>query len=299
MFASVPIFAFGIRPYNYEIVKIILLTILTLYSGFFAALIWNDITDADIDAIAHPNRPIPSGRIKTNKFFGIALIFSALTCIFAFLISIFCLFLVGIAAIFVAFHNKYLKRKVKLPAYSEIFGPFQWIVVVLFGFFVIWTVIPFSSEILINIPFFGNISTNGSSVQQMILLILFIYFADASHDIAEGIHDADADHIHGVKTYSTTFGKKKAVKISFTMFTISGIIGILLFIQSILSPIFLFLFLILFVYSLYYPLKLFKSNKIKMEEKGILVGRKLYDYFLFAFDIIFIDLIIQILILNH
>ena len=68
MFASIPMLAYGIQPYNFEIIRIIALTILTMYSGFFSTLIWNDITDSDIDSIAHPNRPIPSGRISPKKY---------------------------------------------------------------------------------------------------------------------------------------------------------------------------------------------------------------------------------------
>ena len=298
MFASVPMLAYEIQYYNYEIIRIVFITVMTMYSGFFTVLIWNDITDSDIDAVAHSNRPLPSGRINAKKYFGIALIFSALTFIFAILISVWCLILVGIAALFVAFHNKYLKRRVKLPAYSEIFGPFQWIVVAIFGFFAIWSALPQSSEILIIVPFFGNISTSSKAIQQMILLIFFTYFADNAHDIAEGIHDADADHMHGVKTYATTFGVEKAARISFLMFVISGILGIFLFLQSILSPIFLGLFLLLFVYTLTYPLQLIKFKKGEIEKQGILVGRKLYDYFLFTYDIIFIGMVIQILIFN-
>jgi heme O synthase-like polyprenyltransferase len=49
-----------------------------LYAGFFAALIWNDITDSEIDGIAHPDRPIPSGKISKKRFFAIALVFSAM-----------------------------------------------------------------------------------------------------------------------------------------------------------------------------------------------------------------------------
>jgi len=298
MFASVPMFAYGIQPYNFEIIKIILLTILTMYTGFFATLIWNDITDADIDTIAHPDRPIPSGRINTKKFFKIALIFSFLNFIFAILISIWCFVIVGVTALFVAFHNKYFKRIIKLPAYSEIFGPFQWVVVVIFGFLAIWTTTPISSEISINISFLGNILTSSRAIESMILLIFFTYFADSSHDIAEGIHDAEADLKHGIKTYATTFGKEKASKISLIMFIISGIFGIVLFYRSILSPFFLCIFLLLFIYTLFYPLGLLKSNKKEIEKQGLIVGRKLYDYFLFTFDILFIGLIIHIFIFN-
>lgn len=298
MFASVPMLAFGIQSYNYEIIKIILFTILAMYSGFFASLIWNDISDFDIDAIAHPDRPIPSGRIDKKRFFKIALIFSAFTFIFSILISIWCLIIVGLNAFFVAVHNRYLKRKIKLPAYSEIFGPFQWIVVVIFGFFAIWTAAPISSEISISSPFFGNIFTNSKAIGQMILLIIFTYFADTSHDIAEGIHDAEADIRHGVKTYATTFGKEKAARISLIMFIISGIFGIVMFLQSILSIIFLIIFLMFFLYTLIYPFRLLRSNEKDIEKQGLIVGRKLYDYFLFTFDIIFIDLIIHIIFFN-
>lgn len=45
MFACLPMFAYGMQPYNYEIAKIIVLAVLTIYSGFFAVLIWIDITD--------------------------------------------------------------------------------------------------------------------------------------------------------------------------------------------------------------------------------------------------------------
>jgi len=67
MYASVPMLAYGIQTYDLEIVRIILLTILTMYSGFFAALIWNDITDADIDIIVHPDRPVPAGTISKKN----------------------------------------------------------------------------------------------------------------------------------------------------------------------------------------------------------------------------------------
>jgi len=110
MFASMPMLAYGIKPYDFVILKIILFSILSLYSGFFAALIWNDITDADIDSIAHPDRPLPSGRISSKKFFGIAVVFSATTFLFAYLVSFWCLVLVGLTALFVTFHDEYLKK---------------------------------------------------------------------------------------------------------------------------------------------------------------------------------------------
>src|SRR5512136_2981424 len=125
MYTSVPMLAYGIQQYDINIMRVIIFTVITLYAGFFAALIWNDITDADIDSVAHPDRPIPSGRISKKNFFVIALFFSALVFFFAILISPICLIIVCTAALFVTFHDKYLKKRVKIPAYSEIFTPVQ------------------------------------------------------------------------------------------------------------------------------------------------------------------------------
>jgi 4-hydroxybenzoate polyprenyltransferase len=299
MYASVPMLVYGIKIYNWEIFKVIILTIIALYSGYFATLIWNDITDADIDALAHPDRPIPGGRISSKRFFIVALFFSATTFIFSYLVNIWCLALVGAAALFVAIHNKYLKKIIKIPAYSEIFTPIQWVVVAVFGFFAIWTTLPQSNEITISMPIFGDvISTSFSEIQTMILLVIFTYFTDVAHDLPEGIHDLKGDLKSGVKTYATTFGEVKTIKISFAMYIISGILGILLYIKTILSPIFLILFLILWIYMMSFSFRLLVASKEKRIEFSSIVGRKGFDYFIFVFNLIFLDILIQ-LVLNY
>jgi len=262
-------------------------------------LIWNDITDADIDSVAHPDRPIPSGRISSNKFFAIALFFSATTFIFSFLVSFWCFILVGFAALFVAFHDKYLKKIVKIPAYSEIFTPIQWVVVAIFGYLAIWTAIPQNSSIILNMPIFENISTNIYEIQNMILFVIFIYFADNAHDLPEGIHDAKGDRKLGVRTYATSFGEKNAARISFAMFLVSGLLGIILYFRTILSPIFLIPFLAIWLYTMYYSYKLLKTDVKDMGDLSSIVGRKGFNYFLFAFDLIFIDLVVQLFIFNY
>jgi geranylgeranylglycerol-phosphate geranylgeranyltransferase len=277
MYASVPMLAYGIRPYDSSMIVIIILTILSLYSGFFAALIWNDITDVDIDNISHPDRPIPSGMISSKKFFVIAVFFSILTFVFSYLVSFWCLVVVGLSALFVTFHNKYLKKIVRIPAYSEIFTPLQWIVV----------------------PVFGYIAIEGSNLQNMVLLVIFTYFADAAHDLPEGIHDLEGDRASKVGTYATSFGVSNAARISFIMFLVSGILGIFLYYRTILSAIFLFPFICVWGYTLFYSIKLLKANKNEINNLSAMVGRKGFNYFLFSFDLIFIDLIIQLIWFNY
>lgn len=295
MFACVPMLAYGIENYNTEIFRIIILTIITLYSGFFAALIWNDITDINIDVIAHPERPIPKGSISKIKFFFIALIFSALTFIFAIMISIWCLILVGATALFVTFHNKYLKKSIKIPAYSEIFTPVQWLTVAIFGFFAIWTSLPPIGENTFSIQLFGYISFNTYDFHNMIILVIFTYFADNAHDLPEGIHDVEGDYKAGVKTYATSFGERNAAMISFIMFFISGIFSVILFLRTILSPFFLILFLIIWINILRNSFKLIRSDDKDLKEMGIIVGRKGFDYLLMSYNLIFLDLLLQMI----
>ena len=295
MYASVPMLTVGIQQYTFDIIRIIIFTILTLYCGFFAALIWNDITDSDIDTVVHPDRPIPSGRISSRKFFIVALIFSALTFLFSILVSYICFFLVGFAALFVTFHNKYLKKKVKFPAYSEIFTPLQWIVVVLFGFSAIWSVIPQSSDIVIDLSIIGKLSFDTVSLQTLFILVLFTYFADNAHDIAEGIHDVIGDRRLGVRTYATSFGERNAAIISCIWFFLSGIFAFILVIQSIVSLIFLVLFSIIWLYTLTLSIRLLRSKPEELRMLSSMVGRKGFNYLLFSYNILFIDIFLQLL----
>jgi 4-hydroxybenzoate polyprenyltransferase len=300
MYTGAIMFAYGIHPYSLETIRLVLLTIATLYSGFFAALIWNDITDKDIDVVVHPTRPIPDKRISQAKFFGIALVFSALTFIFALLTSVWCLILVGSTALFVTFHNKYLKKKVKIPAYSEIFTPVQWLTVPLFGFFALWSTTTVQGGINISLPLLGLLSVNPADILPMVLLVLFTYFADDAHDLAEGIHDVEGDHKSGVRTYATSFGEKTASKISILMIIIAGVIGFLLWWMTLLSLLFLIPFSILWVYTLNRSLVLTKSTgDVQRRQQAKVVGKAQYDFLLFSYTFIFIDVFFQLLNMTY
>ncbi len=282
MFASVPMLAYGfLLPYTTQMFYIILITTITLYAGFFAALIWNDITDLDIDTKVHPDRPIPSGKISTKRFFGIALVFSGITFLGSILLGFWCFLLVIGAALFVTFHNKYLKKLVKIPAYSEIVTPIQWIVVALFGYTAIWTKFP------------QLISTN--ELQNMLLLVLFIYFTDNAHDIPEGIHDAEGDRLLNVRTYTTSFGEKTAAAVSFLWFILSAVSGTLLFVRTSLGIVFYIPFILLWIYTISYSFRLLRKNVVDMRYYGSIVGRKGFNLLLFSFDLMFLDLLIHLI----
>lgn len=294
MYTTVPLLAYGIQIYDWGIFRIILLSILTLFSGYFATLIWNDISDMEIDKIAHPDRTIPSGRITPKQFFIVALLFSAIVFTCAVLISVWCLFIVGMAALFVTFHNKFLKKIIKIPAYSEIFTPVQWVTVAVFGYVAIWTALPQSHAIRYNLPVLGAIAFDADSFINMILLVLFTYFADDAHDLPEGIHDIDGDKKHGVRTYASSFGIKTSAKVSFAMYFISGIFAIIFFFRTILSPIFLVLFLIIWIYTLNWSYRYIKKDEQEMKDTGLIIGQKGFNYFLTVFDLMLLDILLQL-----
>jgi 4-hydroxybenzoate polyprenyltransferase len=237
---------------------------------------------------------MPSGRITPKQFFIVALVFSALVFSCAILISVWCLFIVGMAALFVTFHNKFLKKIVKIPAYSEIFTPIQWVTVAVFGYVAIWTALPQSNTLRYNLPVLGAISFDADSFVNMILLVLFTYFADDAHDLPEGIHDIEGDKKHGVRTYASSFGIKTSAKISFAMYFISGILAIILFFRTILSPIFLVPFIIVWLYTLSWSYRYIKKDEQEMKETGLLIGQKGFNYFLTVFVLMFLDILLQL-----
>jgi 4-hydroxybenzoate polyprenyltransferase len=273
MFASMPLLAYGTVAYTLNRLAVLFFTTITLYCGFFAALIWNDITDVNIDRVVHSDRPLPSGRIERSKFFAIALVFSLFTFIFSSLVNIWCFLSVCFSAFFVAIHNRYLKKKIRFPAYSELVTPLQWTIV----------------------PIFGFLAAQVYDIRSILCLVLFTYFADSAHDISEGIHDAKGDEIDGIKTYTTCFGKRKAACFSFAWFIISGILGFLLYFITELSLLYLFLFFIVWLYTFKWYFSLYRMNVRKSETFGLIVGRKGLNYFLVVYDIIFIDMLIQVL----
>jgi len=277
MFASMPMFFYGLNSYDFEIIKIIIFTIIVMYNGFFAVIIWNDICDVDIDAIVHSDRALPMGKISKKKFFRVAIIFSIFVFVFSYLVSIRCFLFVGIAALFVAFHNKYLRRFVKIKAYSEIITPLQWTIV----------------------PIFGFIAIEGSNIFNMFLLIIFTYFADGAHDIPEGIHDAEGDKRDGIMTYATSFGEKTAARISFIMLFLAGITGLILYHNSILTIIFLVPFVSFWLYTLYYSYNNLSMKIDDMRKFGLSTGLKIYRFFLATYVFIFLDIFIRLLDLHY
>ena len=273
MFAGISMLAHGTQSFTQNDYLTLFASIGALYTGFFATLIWNDITDAKIDEIVHPDRPIPSKKIEPGRLFPIALVFSLCTFLLSFSVNL--LFFSGVLllAFFVAVHNKYLKKMVSIPAFSEIITPIQWSM----------------------FPVLGYLSFKTLPLIPLAILVPFTYFMVSSHDIIDGIHDCKGDKKNGVQTYANSFGIEIASKISFLWFIISGLFGTILYYVTWLSAIYLILFILLWMITLYHIIKIFRKYK-QVGKYSIHLSRRLYNYFLFTFNIIFLDILIQILI---
>ena len=94
----------------------------------------------------------------------------------------------------------------------------------------------------------------------------------------------------GMGTYAVSFGENIASYVSFAMFFISGIVALLLVYLGVFSWVFLILFMIIWLYTLSYSYRLVKADKNKMKDLGLLVGRKGFNYFLIAYDLMFLDI---------
>ena len=299
MFASVPMLAFGIKSYSSGFLEVVVLSVLCLYCGFFGAIMWNDVTDKEIDRIVHPERAIPSGVVSSKTFFAFAVILALCVFVFSVLISPWCLVLVVLNSLFVGIHNKFLKQKIKFPAYSEIFTPLQWLTVALFGFVAVWSLPESSGSFVVSLPILGTLRASFESLVAMLVLVLFTYFADDAHDVAEGIHDVKGDQANGVQTYATSFGTRRASFVSLAMFVVSGVFGVLLWYFTLLSYLFLIGFLVLWFWIVSEAYKMVKTNQNNLGQMGKRVGRRGFDYLLLTYTLIFFDVLWQLLAAGH
>jgi geranylgeranylglycerol-phosphate geranylgeranyltransferase len=181
-----------------------------------AAMVINDYYDRKIDAINEPNRPIPSGLIKTQEalaFMG-ALIFVGF--VFAILVSplIFGLLCFGVAAVSLAVTATYITvgKSTGLP-----------------GNFLV--------SICVGIPFvYGSLTAIGTVGLNVVLFASMAFLSNTGREITKGIVDVKGDRAEGVKTLAVRFGEKNAatVAVAFFIFAVAltpvtwvlGLVGI-------------------------------------------------------------------------
>jgi geranylgeranylglycerol-phosphate geranylgeranyltransferase len=89
----------------------IFLALIVVFLFSAAGFVMNDYYDREIDRINHPNRPIPSGRIKAESALKIAVIVFIVGIIIAWFINIICFIITIVALLLQISYEKNFKRK--------------------------------------------------------------------------------------------------------------------------------------------------------------------------------------------
>jgi geranylgeranylglycerol-phosphate geranylgeranyltransferase len=159
-----------------------------------AAMVINDYYDRRIDAINEPNRPIPSGLIKTREALAFMGILIVVGFVFAILVSplSFGLLCFGVAAVSLAVTATYITvgKRTGLP-----------------GNFLV--------SICVAIPFiYGSLTAIGTVGLNVVLFASMAFLSNTGREITKGIVDVKGDSAEGVKTLAVQYGEKSAVTVA-------------------------------------------------------------------------------------
>jgi geranylgeranylglycerol-phosphate geranylgeranyltransferase len=150
-----------------------------------ASMAINDYYDRRIDAVNEPNRPIPSGLIKTREALAFALVLT----------------IMGFAAAYLT------------NVYSLATAMIAWIV------FVAYTMVGKRSGLIGNllvstcvaIPFiYGSITTINEINLNVLIFACIALLSNTGREITKGIVDIKGDRTQGVNTLAVHYGEKKA-----------------------------------------------------------------------------------------
>jgi geranylgeranylglycerol-phosphate geranylgeranyltransferase len=163
----------------------ILFGFLTGFTFCAAAMVINDYYDRKIDAINEPQRPIPSGTVKTNEALIFVGILSAVGFVFAGLVSPLC-FVVAAASLAITATYLTVGKRSGLP-----------------GNFLV--------SACVAIPFiYGSITAIGTVGLNVVLFASMAFLSNTGREITKGIVDVKGDSSEGVKTLAVRFGEKNA-----------------------------------------------------------------------------------------
>jgi geranylgeranylglycerol-phosphate geranylgeranyltransferase len=175
-----------------------------------ATFLINDVADRDIDKIVHPDRPIPRGLARATHIFLFGAFLLAAGMALALIVSVRFFMVAALLAALLALYYGFLKRRLRAPFFSDI-------------------VTPVMSALF---PVSAFAASPQFSIEIMLSVVTFIYFADLAHDLIGGVHDRAGDRQHNVSTVALAIGSRPALWISFAAFLLSVAAGGLVYIQG-------------------------------------------------------------------
>jgi len=193
----------------------ILYGFLTGFTFCAASMVINDYYDRKIDVINEPQRPIPSGAVKSKEALVFMLGLIVVGFVFSLLVSPYGLFCFVVAAVSLVITASYLTvgKRSGLP-----------------GNFLV--------SACVAIPFiYGSVTAIGTVGLNVMLFAVMAFLSNTGREITKGIVDVKGDKAERVKTLAVRFGEKVAasVAVGFFMFAVVltpvtwffGLVGIL------------------------------------------------------------------------
>ena len=213
--------------------------------GFFisgSTLILNDYFDLETDKINAPNRPLPSGIIKTSQVIFLSIITALIGLTAAFLISYLALFVAIIFWIIGFLYNWKLKR-------TGLLGNLM-----------------VSTSVAITFIFGGIVVRNPWNIVVWAFSAI-AFFIDLGEEIAADALDMEGDKKINSQSIAIKYGENTAIKISAISFALVVLVSIIPFILGWLGIAYLIMILLMDSIIVFSTLKLLKSQNIQEKRK--------------------------------
>lgn len=145
--------------------------------------IYNDITDIEIDKINRPDRPLPSGKIKSNEAYILYFFFTAIAVVCSFFLESIASIIVLFSILLLIIYSKILKR---IPILGN-----------------------FTIALLAGLVFiFGGVVVDNPAAA--IIPAVFAFLINLIREIVKDMEDVDGDKKVGIKTFPIAFGYQKS-----------------------------------------------------------------------------------------
>ena len=179
-----------------------------------ASMSINDYYDRAIDAVNEPERPIPSGLIKSNEALTFAFLLTAIGFVTAYLTDISCFVLAVVAWIIFSSYTAVGKRS-GLP-----------------GNFLV--------SICVAIPFiYGNYAVAGAIDLNVLLFVSMVFLSNTGREITKGIVDIRGDKTENVNTLAVRFGEKNAARAASAFYLIAVLLSPVPWLLGLVSVLFI------------------------------------------------------------
>lgn len=181
-----------------SIVNIVLVNI-TIFLGLLCLRIVDDVMSIDVDRVMHPDRGLPSGKIRLSNLRS----FMTVIVLIILIINYFWGQFSGIA-IMTIYYGLFFKFKYKIPL---LIRPF------------------FSNMIFFGIPGYVYYVESSQISYVHMLLGLFIWLTVVAHEFAHSVHGDKENTQLGILTYSKILGARGSALLSLLFFFMASIVG--------------------------------------------------------------------------